>query len=1153
MPIQQPMRGVQQKQEVHARSEWRDIRTWTEKLRAWIESGDPLLLVAAMVLALMWVFPRSIEATFLLGLLFFRWASRQQFALPFRMPASSGRLDHNDPDLRTGGRTSSKAAGIAFLGNERDTMKELWLKGDDMRTHLLVFGSTGAGKALRDDERILTPNGWRRLDTLEEGDALLTPDGRLQRLEGVYPQGELDLWEVVLEDGRRLETCAEHLWEAIDGDGRAELRATQALADGTWKVPLPAALPLPPMAVDPLSTVPALRPRLRTGISLPLAAHGSVEQRRALLGALRSDFPVRQGTGEETWVFSNGASAQWLAELTRSLGALATVAGHGAGWEVRVRWHMEFATVTRAAPLGRRASCRCIEVSDPRGLFVAGDSVATHNTETLVSLAFNALVHGSGFIYVDGKGDNSLFAKIFSMCRSVGREDDLLAINYMTGGRDVFGPQAHKLSNTINPFSTGSAGGLTELLVGLMDEAGGDGALWKGRAVAMLSGIMFALVYMRETEGLLLDVDKLRDYLILENIQKLAARSDLPPAVIRSLRAYLVSLPGYADGPKQSETTMDQHGFLQMQFTRILSSLSDTYGYIFRTNLGEVDFFDVVVNRRILVVLLPALEKSQDELGNLGKIIVACLKQMMATGLGDTLEGDYKTIIETKPTNSPAPYMCILDEYGYYVIRGAAVMPAQARSLGFSMVFAGQDLPSFKKNNNAEEAASTIGNCNIKIFMKLEDPTDTYDLFRQSAGEALVSKTSGYSFETGMVAGSYIDQRNASLERRARGDILDLKDQREGEAHIIFKSALIRARMFFVNPAKVAKIQLNHFLRVEPPHRDDMHAFQARIETFRANLRNPAALDAARQATQPKALIGAAQNALEKALTQGLDARHAMAAAMAAAHDLSYVQMDEMTQSLRDQFARLNASPTQVHVFSTPPPLAPENEDNDLDGDTSQDDDEESEDEEDPNRDADGDGDYSSPVGAGRRHDDDYGLGQGDHRYPSSGYTDPSSSGYSNEWRDRERLSGHGPSDTDGQRQPPAYTSPLPGRTDAGLRGGTDGYGSYGTPSFPYGTDGNDPLSPERPMRDGGMRGARGHRAPSVFLSEDPTVKQLIQMEMDSGATREEAERTAHLLKDDVRRVSSYPDPTHTPQASGADEITKIMQEMDDDLEVRQM
>ena len=67
-------------------------------------------------------------------------------------------------------------------------------------------------------------------------------------------------------------------------------------------------------------------------------------------------------------------------------------------------------------------------------------------------MAYNALVQGSGFIYVDGKGDNSLYAKVFSMVRRMGREDDILLINFMTGARDIIGPQEKRLSNTMNPF-----------------------------------------------------------------------------------------------------------------------------------------------------------------------------------------------------------------------------------------------------------------------------------------------------------------------------------------------------------------------------------------------------------------------------------------------------------------------------------------------------------------------------------------------------------------------------------------------------------------------------------------------------------------------------------------------------------------------------
>ncbi len=76
-------------------------------------------------------------------------------------------------------------------------------------------------------------------------------------------------------------------------------------------------------------------------------------------------------------------------------------------------------------------------------------STGSGKTEALIGIAYNALLQASGFIYVDGKGDNSLYAKVFSMVRSMGREDDLLLINFMTGARDVVGPQERRLSNTI--------------------------------------------------------------------------------------------------------------------------------------------------------------------------------------------------------------------------------------------------------------------------------------------------------------------------------------------------------------------------------------------------------------------------------------------------------------------------------------------------------------------------------------------------------------------------------------------------------------------------------------------------------------------------------------------------------------------------------
>jgi intracellular multiplication protein IcmO len=488
-------------------------------------------------------------------------------------------------------------------------------------------------------------------------------------------------------------------------------------------------------------------------------------------------------------------------------------------------------------------------------------STGSGKTVTLTSIAYNALLQGSGFIYVDGKGDNSLFANCFSMSRSMGREDDLLIINFMTGARDIIGPQKNRISNTMNPFSMGSSGMCAQLVINLMPSGSAgssNGDMWTGRAIAFVEALMKILVYMRDRGDILLDADSIRNYFALHKLETIAldkrfpvgeeksvSIEDAPDIVLQPLVNYLNTLPGFDRNKKgkQASEVLEQHGFITMQLTRVFSSLADTYGHILRTELPEVDFKDVVLNRRIMIVLLPALEKAPEELANLGKIIVASLKAMMASGLGESVEGTWAETIERKITTAPTPFMCILDEYGYYAVQGFAVVPAQARSLGFSAIFAGQDLPAFQKASK-EEALSIGANTNIKICMKLEDPVETWDFFQKTAGEAYVTQSGGFQTNTTSMTNSYLDTRSANIEKRARVDLLDLKDQREGEMHIFFKSRIVRAKSFYANPKPVKRIKVNQFVKVKAPPDEEISAINNRLYYFQETFKNPSRLDA---------------------------------------------------------------------------------------------------------------------------------------------------------------------------------------------------------------------------------------------------------------------------------------------------------------------
>lgn len=451
-------------------------------------------------------------------------------------------------------------------------------------------------------------------------------------------------------------------------------------------------------------------------------------------------------------------------------------------------------------------------------------------TEGLKALVTNALAWASGFVYVDGKADTDLWASLFALARRFGRDDDLLILNYMTANSDN-----GAVSNTMNPFSTGSASYLTNMIVNLMPDAGGDNAMWKERAVALMGALMPALTWKRDKAGLLLDVGVLREYIELPAIIRLSRDPTLPERIVRALQGYLNTLPGYIDAAFDDEgnerppapdqpmydlqVARQQHGYLSMQFTRSLQSLADDYGYIFKAQLADVDVLDTVLNRRILIGLIPALEKSGDEAANLGKIVAASLKGMMGATLGNTVEGSWENAIGSKQTRSQSSFMTVFDEVGYYTAQGMAVMAAQARSLGFSLIFAAQDLPSMEKRVK-QEAQSILANCNLKIFGKLEDPGDTKKFFMENVGDGFVYEMNGMTAKTDTISSMFVSKPfydnygTSGVMARVRAHYDHLRSQREGEAHMLFAEYIVRARVFFAKADRVEALRVHKLLPV---------------------------------------------------------------------------------------------------------------------------------------------------------------------------------------------------------------------------------------------------------------------------------------------------------------------------------------------------
>lgn len=434
--------------------------------------------------------------------------------------------------------------------------------------------------------------------------------------------------------------------------------------------------------------------------------------------------------------------------------------------------------------------------SDDRVHMVLVGTTGSGKTEFIFTLLVNQLTQNSGFIFVDAKGDINSQRQTVRLARRFGRQDDVLTISFATAGRDLLQPQRDKLTNTFNVMSSTASAMLIELLSGMLDDSGGGGDMWQGRAIAYIAAITRPLTYLRDRGFIQLSPSSYIQYMELAEVEKLlfkhnGAYGPKFDDVLAPLRSYILSLPGYDRrliDKGQDQKTNQQFGFITMQLTRILNDLSYNYGHIFGSNSGgDIDIYDIVINRRILSVLLPSMERAPATLKMLGKLMVGSIKQMMAGSLGNRMEGLTRVTVDSRPTKAKNAFRIVFDEWGYIVVIGSSVMPAQARGLGMSMVFAAQSYTDIMRGSK-EEAEATWDNSTIKVCGRLTsgEDSETYRKIDGVAGKEMQVVNHHYDVETGLGASlRYKQGTQLNVEYKPRVTIDDLSNQAEGEFTLI--------------------------------------------------------------------------------------------------------------------------------------------------------------------------------------------------------------------------------------------------------------------------------------------------------------------------------------------------------------------------------
>ena len=70
----------------------------------------------------------------------------------------------------------------------------------------------GKGRSQPLDSQILTPFGFKKMGEIKMGEKVISQDGTPTDVIGIYPQGKIDVYEILFSDGSKTQCSADHLW-----------------------------------------------------------------------------------------------------------------------------------------------------------------------------------------------------------------------------------------------------------------------------------------------------------------------------------------------------------------------------------------------------------------------------------------------------------------------------------------------------------------------------------------------------------------------------------------------------------------------------------------------------------------------------------------------------------------------------------------------------------------------------------------------------------------------------------------------------------------------------------------------------------------------------------------------------------------------------
>lgn len=375
-------------------------------------------------------------------------------------------------------------------------------------------------------------------------------------------------------------------------------------------------------------------------------------------------------------------------------------------------------------------------------------------TETMLSMLLPAMAQGQGLAVVEGRGDSNTVHHLMNFARWVGRDEEVQVLNFMTGGRDEVPEEFLRY----NPFERDDLTALQAWLYPSVFEALPE-LHDRSAANAVLDGLFEVLLRGRDAGLWPLDSARVVRALRWDALQ--ALRQGEPLTTVAGLQhrlsVTLQALGDTLDTQAQAFAVYEAALAQALAYAEHLPTLSARMSGSLWTG-AELDWRESIVQRRIVVVVLPAIEKSSEALHAFAQHLV----RQMAHALREV----HAT---TEPAVGPATWAFL--DGGYFLNDALVALACDSMGLDVSLNITAMDYGHLKHRSKVH-AQALMEHMGVKVFMKAHDPEVVEHML------------------------PYMDHREPTAQL-LRGLHQDLLNQEPGEAHVGWGNTLQRVQMAY--------------------------------------------------------------------------------------------------------------------------------------------------------------------------------------------------------------------------------------------------------------------------------------------------------------------------------------------------------------------